>query len=83
MLKKDSEFYSSTFLQYIYHLQKGAVTNRKSFSLYLLDAVTSSRITFVKQKLDRAFNFIKHYVIDFTKFSNRTMCRASEAKSQK
>ena len=51
MFKKDSEFYSSTFLQYIYHLQKEAVTNNKSFSLYLLDAVTSSRIIFSKQKL--------------------------------
>ena len=35
----------------------------------------------MKQKLDRTFNLNKENIIDFTKKSDRTMCRASEAKS--
>jgi hypothetical protein len=34
-----------------------------------------------KQKLGVSFNFNKQDVIDFTKFSKMTMCRASEANS--
>ena len=46
----------------------------------ILDAVWLSGITFEKQKLGRTFNFDKQEVIDFTQISNRTMCRASEAR---
>ena len=46
-----------------------------------LDAVRSSRIFKGKQKLGVTFNFDKQDVIDFTKFSKMTMCRASEANS--
>ena len=49
--------------------------------LYLLDAVGSSGILKGKQKLGVTFNFDKQDVIDFTKFSKMTMCRASEANS--
>ena len=51
--------------------------------LYLLVAVTSSGILKAKQKLGVTFNFDKQDVIDFTKFSKMTMCRASEANSEK
>ena len=47
----------------------------------ILDAVVSSGILKAKQKLGVTFNFDKHDVIDFTKFSKMTMCRASEANS--
>ena len=47
----------------------------------LVDAVTSSGILKAKQKLDVTFNFDKQDIIDFTKFSKMTMCRASEAHS--
>ena len=46
-----------------------------------LVAVGSSGILKVKQKLGVTFNFDKQDVIDFTKFSKMTMCRASEANS--
>ena len=44
-------------------------------------AVGSSGILKAKQKLGVTFNFAKQDVIDFTKFSKMTMCRASEANS--
>ena len=50
---------------------------------YFLDAVTLSGILKVKQKLGVTFNFDKQGVIDLTKFSKMTMCRASEASSEK
>ena len=53
----------------IYHMIQG------------LDAVGSSGILKVKENLDITFNFDKQDVIDFTKFSKMTMCRASEANS--
>ena len=40
-----------------------------------------TRILKAKQKLGVTFNFDKRDVIDFTKFSNMTTCRASEANS--
>ena len=46
-----------------------------------IDAVTLSGILKVKQKLGVTFNFDKQDVIDLTKFSKMTMCRASEANS--
>ena len=46
-------------------------------------AVTSSGILKAKQKLGVTFNFDKQDVIDLTKFSKMTMCRASEANSEK
>ena len=46
-----------------------------------LVAVGSSGILKVKQKLGVTFNFDKQDVIDFTKFSKMTRCRASEANS--
>ena len=48
---------------------------------YILDAVGLSGILKAKQKLGVTFNFDKQDVIDFTKFSKMTMCRASEANS--
>ena len=50
---------------------------------YLVDAVTLSGILKVKQKLGVTFNFDNQDVVDLTKFSKMTMCRASEAKSEK
>ena len=50
---------------------------------YMIDAVTSSEILKAKQKLGVTFNFDKQDVIDFMKFSKMTMCRASEANSEK
>ena len=44
---------------------------------------TSSGIWKAKQKLGVTFYFDKQYVIDLTKFSKMTMCRASEANSEK
>ena len=56
----------------------------KVFKLaYILDAVTSSGILKAKQKLGETFNFDKQDVLDLTKFSKMTMCRASEANSEK
>jgi hypothetical protein len=56
---------------------------RQSFAilslLYIIDAVTFSGIEFWKQKIGATFNFCKQDVINFTKFSKFTMCRASEA----
>jgi hypothetical protein len=46
-----------------------------------LDAVGSAGILKAKQKLGVTFNFDKQDVIDFTKFSKMTMCRASVANS--
>ena len=48
---------------------------------YVIDSVGSSGISKGKQKLVVTFNFNKQDVIDFTKFSKMTMCRASEANS--
>ena len=48
---------------------------------YILVGVRSSGSLIAKQKLGVAFNFDKQDVIDFTKFSKMTMCRASEANS--
>ena len=50
---------------------------------YIVVAVGSSRILFGKQKLGVTFNSDKQEVIDFTKISKMTMCRASEANSEK
>ena len=50
---------------------------------YLVVAVRSSGILKVKQKLSVTFNFDKQDVIDFTKFSKMTMCRALEVNSEK
>ena len=47
--------------------------------LCIVDAVGLSGILKAKEKLAVAFNFDKQEVIDFTKFSKMTMCRASEA----
>ena len=47
----------------------------------LVDAVRLSEILKGKQNLGVTFNFDKQDVIDFTKFSKMTMCRASEANS--
>ena len=44
--------------------------------MYLLDAVTSSGILKVKQKLGRTFNSDKLGGIAFTKMSKLTMCSA-------
>ena len=49
--------------------------------VYILVAVGLSGILKAKQKLGVTFNFAKQDVIDFTKFSKMTMCRASEANS--
>ena len=49
----------------------------------LLVAVGLSGILKAKQKLGVTFNFDKQDVIDLTKFSNMTMCRTSEANSEK
>ena len=69
------------------------ITNKRKFLnenllLALLEintvvVVTSSGILKAKQKLCVTFNFVKQDVIDFTKFSKMTMCRASEANSEK
>ena len=48
---------------------------------YVLDAVGSSGILKGKQKVGITFNFDKQDVIDFTKISKMTICRASEANS--
>ena len=48
---------------------------------YLLVAVESSGILKAKPKLGVTLNFDKQDVINFTKFSKMTMCRASEANS--
>ena len=50
-------------------------------SVYLIDAVGLSEILKGKQNLGVTFNFDKQDIIDFTKFSKMTMCRASEANS--
>jgi hypothetical protein len=50
---------------------------------YTLDAVTLSGILKAKQKLGVTFNFDEQDVIDLTKWSKMTMCRASEANSEK
>ena len=49
----------------------------------IIDVVTLSGILKAKQKLGVTFNFNKQDVIDLTKFSKMTMCRASEANSEK
>jgi hypothetical protein len=50
---------------------------------YILDAVTLSGILKANQKLGVTFNFDKQDIVDLTKFSKMTMCRASEANSEK
>ena len=50
---------------------------------YILDAVRLLGILKAKQKLGLTFNFDKQNVIDFTKLSQMTMCRASKANSEK
>ena len=50
---------------------------------YVLDAVTLSGMLKAKQKLGVTFNFDKQDVIDLTTFSKMTMCKASEASSEK
>ena len=50
---------------------------------YIVDVVTSSGILKAKQKLGVTFNFDKQDVFDLKKFSKMTMCRASEANSEK
>ena len=56
----------------------------KSFChMSVIVAVGSSGILKAKQKLGVTFNFDKQDVIDFMKFSKMTMCRASEANSEK
>ena len=47
----------------------------------VLDAATSSVILKAKQKLGVTFNSDRQDIIDFTKISKMTMCRASEAIS--
>ena len=47
----------------------------------ILDVVTLSGILKAKQKLGVTFNFDKQDVIDLTKISKMTMCKASEANS--
>ena len=49
----------------------------------LLDVVTSSGILKAKQKLGVTFNFDKQDVIDLTKISKMTICRASETNLEK
>ena len=51
------------------------------FKVCKLDAVGSSGILKMKQKLGVTFNFDTQDVIDLTKISKMTMCRASEANS--
>ena len=51
----------------------------KTCLLYFLVAVTLLGITFGKQKLGVILKYNKQDVIDFTKISKMTMCRASEA----
>ena len=51
--------------------------------VYILVAVGLSGILKAKQKLGVTFNFAKQDVIDLTKTSKMTMCRASEANSEK
>ena len=50
-------------------------------TIALLDAVGSSEILKGKQNLGVSFNLDKQDIINFTKFSKMTMCRASEANS--
>ena len=53
----------------------------KLIDKYIEVAVRSSGILKAKQKLGATFNFDRQDIIDFTKFSKMTMCRASEANS--
>ena len=57
------------------------VNGRNKLEVARIVAVGSSGILKAKQKLGVTFNFDKQDVIDFTKFSKMTMCRASEANS--
>jgi hypothetical protein len=57
--------------------------DQRNLRTYLLVAVTSSRILKAKQKLGVTFNSDNQDVIDFMKFLKMTMCRASEANSEK
>ena len=50
---------------------------------YAVDAVGSSEILKAKHKLGVTFNFDKQDVVDLMKISKMTMCRASEANSEK
>jgi hypothetical protein len=53
---------------------------QKLYYAHPLDAVTLSGILKAKQKLGVTFNFDKQDVIDLTKFSKMTMCRASNSE---
>ena len=57
------------------------VNGRNKLEVARIVAVGSSGILKAKQKLGVTFNFDKQDVIDFTKFSKMTMCKASEANS--
>ena len=72
----DAALYQNCWQSYL-----GRIVGRKG--KYLLDAVGLSGILKVKQKLGVTFNFDKQDVINFMKFSKMTMCRASEANSEK
>ena len=65
----------------ILSLKQETINGRDQFRY--LHAVGSSVILKAKEKLCVTFNFGKHDVIDFMKFSKMTMCRASEANSEK
>ena len=55
----------------------------KVSGVFNLDAVGLSGILKAKRKLGVTFNFDEQDVIDLIKFSKMTMCRASEANSEK
>ena len=48
-------------------------------NVYIIVAVTLSGIAFMNQKLGVTLKYDKQDVIDFTKISKPTMCKASEA----
>ena len=56
-----------------------AISELKTASLRIhLQYSVHTRDALGKQKLGRTFNFEKQDLLHFTKFSNWTMCRASE-----
>ena len=63
-------------------IQKIAYFTHVQHYIYVLDVVTLSGILKAKQKIGVTFNFDKQGVIDLTKISKMTMCRASEANSE-
>ena len=60
---------------------KCKLSGKEQFIHYVIVAVGSSGILKAKQKVGVTFNFDKQDIIDFTKLSKMTMCRASEANS--